>query len=165
MCWLANLAWWGPLQRGDLSRGFNHFWLIYGFLKSKSTNYPDHGHHGDPPPSRKIPMVEPGIEPGTSWLVVRSSDHQTTRLVENVIIVRTKQLQTISTHSTYSHPTSVTNYFNNILTFRSEFTRKRKGKGKAVPLQPWSGPEGSTKLRFPDFMTTAQDGGKVVSLM
>ena len=26
-------------------------------------------------------MVEPGIEPGTSWLVVRSSDHQTTRLV------------------------------------------------------------------------------------
>ena len=37
-------------------------------------------------------------------------------------------------------------------------------KGKAVPLQTWSGPEGSRKLRFPDFMTTAQDGGKVVSL-
>jgi hypothetical protein len=37
------------------------------------------------------------------------------------------------------------------------------GKGKAVPLQAWSGPEGSRKLRFPDFMTTAQDGGKVVS--
>ena len=41
----------------------------------------------------------------------------------------------------------------------------RKGKGKAVSLQAWSGPEGSSKLRFPDFMTTAQDGGKVVSLM
>jgi len=39
-----------------------------------------------------------------------------------------------------------------------------KGKGKAVPLQAWSGPEGSRKLRFPDFMTTAQDGGKVESL-
>jgi len=38
-----------------------------------------------------------------------------------------------------------------------------KGKGKAAPLQAWSGPEGSRKLRFPDF-TTAQDGGKVVSL-
>ena len=36
-------------------------------------------------------------------------------------------------------------------------------KSKAVPLQPWSGPECSKKLRFPDFMTTAQDGGKVVS--
>jgi len=36
---------------------------------------------------------------------------------------------------------------------------------KAVPLQAWSGPEGPRKLRFPDFMTTAQDGGKVVSLM
>jgi len=35
--------------------------------------------------------------------------------------------------------------------------------GKAVPLQAWSGPEGSKKLRFPDFMTT-QDGDKVVSL-
>jgi len=39
-----------------------------------------------------------------------------------------------------------------------------KVKDKAVPLQAWSGPEGSRKLRFPDFMTTAQDGGKVVSL-
>jgi hypothetical protein len=36
-------------------------------------------------------------------------------------------------------------------------------KGKAVPLQAWSGPEGSRKLRFPDFMTTAPDGGKVLS--
>jgi len=40
-----------------------------------------------------------------------------------------------------------------------------KGKGKAVPLQAWSGPEGSRNLRFPDLMTTAQGGGKVVSLM
>ena len=37
------------------------------------------------------------------------------------------------------------------------------GKGKSVTLQAWSGPEGSRKLRFPDFMTTAQGGGKVVS--
>jgi len=36
--------------------------------------------------------------------------------------------------------------------------------GKSVPLQAWSGPEGSRKLRFPDYMTRAQDGGKVVSL-
>ena len=33
-------------------------------------------------------------------------------------------------------------------------------KSKSVPLQAWSGPEGSAKLRFPDFMTTAQGGGK-----
>jgi len=36
-------------------------------------------------------------------------------------------------------------------------------KGKAIPLQAWSGPQGSRKLRFSDFVTTAQDGGKVVS--
>ena len=35
---------------------------------------------------------------------------------------------------------------------------------KSVPLQAWSGPEDSRKLKFPDFMTTAQEGGKVVSL-
>jgi len=39
-----------------------------------------------------------------------------------------------------------------------------KSKGKSVALQAWSGPEGSRKLRFPDNVTTAQDGGKVVSL-
>jgi hypothetical protein len=38
-----------------------------------------------------------------------------------------------------------------------------KKKGKAVPLQAWGGPEGSRKLRFPDFLTTALDGGKVIS--
>ena len=38
------------------------------------------------------------------------------------------------------------------------------GNGKAVPLQAWSGPDGSRKLGSPDFMTTAQDGAKVVSL-
>ena len=37
-------------------------------------------------------------------------------------------------------------------------------KGKAVLLQAWSGPEGSRKLRFPDFMTMAHDGSKIVSL-
>jgi len=34
----------------------------------------------------------------------------------------------------------------------------------SVPLQAWSGPEGSRKLRFPDYVTMLQDGGKVVSL-
>ena len=45
----------------------------------------------------------------------------------------------------------------------STATSESKGKGKAVPLQAWSDPEGSRKLRFQDFMTMAQDGGKVVS--
>jgi hypothetical protein len=41
---------------------------------------------------------------------------------------------------------------------------KAKGNDKTVLLRAWSGPEGSRKLRFPDFMTMAQDGGEVVSL-
>jgi len=42
-----------------------------------------------------------------------------------------------------------------------KYIDKRK---KSVPLQAWSGPEGSRKLRFPDFMTTAQDGGRLSAL-
>jgi hypothetical protein len=30
---------------------------------------------------------------------------------------------------------------------------KGKGKGKAIPLQPWIGPDGSRRLRLPDFKT------------
>ena len=37
----------------------------------------------------KTHMVEPGIEPGTSWLVVRSSEHQATRLVVNRNVILT----------------------------------------------------------------------------
>jgi len=39
-----------------------------------------------------------------------------------------------------------------------------KVKDRAVPLHAWGGPEGSRKLRFPDFMTVAHEGGKVVCL-
>ena len=37
-------------------------------------------------------------------------------------------------------------------------------KGKAVPLQAWTGPEGSRKLGLPDFVTPAQDSGRLSTL-
>ena len=37
-------------------------------------------------------------------------------------------------------------------------------KSKAVPLQAWTDPEGLWKFRFPDFVTTAQDGGMLSAL-
>jgi len=40
----------------------------------------------------------------------------------------------------------------------------KKGKGKAVPLHARRGPEGSKRLRFPDFVTTAQDGSRLSAL-
>ena len=39
-----------------------------------------------------------------------------------------------------------------------------KGEGKSVPLQVRSGPEGSRKLKLPDFVTTAQDSGRLSAL-
>jgi len=47
---------------------------------------------------------------------------------------------------------------------RGRVSDKDKGKGKVVPLQAWTGPEGSRKLRLPDFVTTAQDGGRLLAL-
>jgi len=44
-------------------------------LNLNSTNLPRPWSRWESSPSRKIPTVEPGIEPGTSWLVVRDSDH------------------------------------------------------------------------------------------
>jgi len=44
---------------------------------------------------------------------------------------------------------------------RNEINPQSSIKGKAVPLQAWTGPEGSRMLRLPDFVTTAQDGGRL----
>ena len=41
---------------------------------------------------------------------------------------------------------------------------KEEEERKAVPLQVWTGSEGSRKLRLPDFMTTAQDGCRLSAL-
>jgi hypothetical protein len=51
---------------------------------------------------------------------------------------------------------------NDLTIIHSQFYKQYKGE--AAPLQAWSGSEDSRKLRFPDFITAAQDGGKVVSL-
>jgi hypothetical protein len=52
-----------------------------GALNLSSISYPDHGRYGDLTLQGKIPTAEQRIEPGTLWLVVRSSDHQATRPV------------------------------------------------------------------------------------
>ena len=38
------------------------------------------------------------------------------------------------------------------------------GKGKAVPLQAWTGPGGSRKLMFQYFVTTVHDAGRLSAL-
>jgi len=47
---------------------------------------------------------------------------------------------------------------------RSSPNTEHKVKGKADPLQARRDPEGYRKLRFPDFVTTAQDGGRLSAL-
>jgi hypothetical protein len=54
-------------------------WCLTPLLRTEYEMYPGHGRYGDLPLQGEIPRAEPGIEPGTSWLVVRSSYHQATR--------------------------------------------------------------------------------------
>ena len=68
-----------------------------------------------------------------------------------------------STHCEYPNPVCKTHD-----TSRSNDSREGDAnclcKCKAAPLQAWTGPEGSRKLRFPDFVTTAQDGDRLSAL-
>jgi len=48
--------------------------------------------------------------------------------------------------------------------YSSRWTVRLKVKVKQSPLLAWSGPEGYRKLRFPDFVKTAQDGGRLSAL-
>jgi hypothetical protein len=38
-------------------------------------------------------------------------------------------------------------------TERTKYKKLKVERGKAIPLQAWAGPEGSRKLRLPDFRT------------
>jgi hypothetical protein len=46
-------------------------------------------------------------------------------------------------HIHFSHPSMPLGMCDNLV----------KTKGKAIPLQAWTGPEGSSSLRLPDFKT------------
>ena len=48
--------------------------------------------------------------------------------------------------------------------FYPDFITNVLYKDKSVQLQARRGPERSKKLRFPDFVTTAQDGGRLSAL-
>jgi hypothetical protein len=63
-----------------------------GALNLNSTGYPDHDRCGDIPLQGKITTSEPEIEPGTSWLVVRSSGNQATKLVRFRKRFKTRQI-------------------------------------------------------------------------
>jgi hypothetical protein len=67
---------WGAVT---LSRWGGWWYMNMKYQEGPKTwillNYPDRGRHGDLPLQGKISVAEPGIEPGTSWSVVRNSDH------------------------------------------------------------------------------------------
>ena len=57
-----------------------------GPLNLNSTNLPRPWSPRESSPSGKFPTVEPGIEPGTSCLVVRETDHETEILMLQQVV-------------------------------------------------------------------------------
>jgi len=51
------------------------------------------------------------------------------------------------------------------VTANTQNTPLEEVKSKAIPLQDWTGPGDSRRLRRPDFKTSAHEGGTVVSPM
>ena len=94
-------------------------------------------------------------------------------VVINVLIKKPTRYNfvTLELRSTFNHKSVITVLSINVahggvksflLTYTVPHTNSMKhSKGKAVPLQAWTGPGGSRKLRFPNFVTTAQDGGRL----
>ena len=58
----------------------------------------------------------------------------------------------------------IVSFFNHFTIWKYTVWDTDKSKGKAVPLQAWTAPECSRKLRFPNFVTTAQDFGNLSTL-
>jgi len=109
-----------------------------------------------------VPILqETGLAPGQVWTGGKSRPHRDSipdRPVPSSVAIPTELPG--PRHSQYSKYKISTN----LLQTAHPKAGKNKGKGESIPLQAWTGPEGSRKLRFPDFMTTAQDSGEVVSL-
>jgi hypothetical protein len=66
------------------------------------------------------------------------------------------------------HPVSWTGWMNHLVLWPEDDSQRVetcKGKGKTIPLQAWTDPEGSRRLRLSDLRQSAHEGGKVVSPM
>jgi len=97
------------------------------------------------------------------------TDRQTdvTKLLHNIFRKFSNTLDNAQYYITLNiYKTRVIGFYRKMyeINYNNQIGLRDMCKGKAVPLQAWSGPEDSRKLRFPDFVTTAQDGGRLSAL-
>jgi hypothetical protein len=55
-----------------------------GALNLHFTGYPDHGRYGNLPLQGKMQTAEPGIEPGTSWLIIINNNNNNNRRYNSI---------------------------------------------------------------------------------
>ena len=103
----------------------------WGFdLKSNSTSYPDHGHHGDPPPTRKNPHARAGNR--TRDLVISSQklwplDHEAGLLKVRLKGQSREALQTTSDAQEVLVCTCIGSWYVKILSGLEAMTLKNVG--------------------------------------
>ena len=114
-----------------------------------------------PPPGFDPRIIQPVASRYNYWAIPTPTDKQGAKYIRVTLLFFT--LQKSQTH--FPRITSGREW--NEFGWKKYFSVNpfsKVGKGKAVLLEAWSGPEGSRKLRFPHFMTRTQDGNKIVSL-
>jgi len=100
---------------------------------------------------RKIPQIEN--------MLARSTQNC------NINRIRTNLLNSSDKHAQSTVPLRIYPLSSHTLQAIRVFVRLSQcKKGKAVPLQAWTGPEGTGKSMFPDFVTTVQHGGSLSAL-
>ena len=93
--------------------------------------------------SLKNPVTPPGIDPGTVRLVAQCLNHYTTP--GPCIWHNTKHEEEEKDEGLFAVML--------VIVLMTMTVTTMKGKGKAIPLQAWTGPEGSRRLKLPDFKT------------
>jgi len=102
---------------------------------------------------------------GSHWaiLCLAASKDLLTLCRENSSLIGRLTRKTVSLHEDICSFIMIARWFLLGMINVSDIVLEKK-KSKVVPLQAWTGPKGSRKLRLPDFVTTAQDGGRLSAL-
>ena len=134
-CTYITLGWPNLVQFLSWSSNSSRIWL-----KQKFITFTKKASHCSP----ILMQIQPFATP--AYLI---------SLLSNLILSSHLQLDHLSGHFYVSPPKLCIPFFSSPtpLTFVRSHSSLYKGKVKAIPLQAWNGPEGSRRLKLPDFKT------------
>ena len=87
------------------------------------------------------------------WEWRYSSAHSQRRRIQYIFIIQTQHLNTVRSFIYFLQRVSAALFGHHRVETHLPERPKHVVKGKTIPLRAWTSPEGSRRLRFPDFKT------------